>query len=94
MKYAVFLQGENFAIPTNEKSDLVGFFATKVVDANTESNAKDQAIALVKKDPKVLEAFSKSKSINPTLNIMVAHELFEGSRMTHTKYTYYAMEEE
>ena len=94
MKYAVFLQGDNYAIPTNEKSELVGFFVTKVVDSSTEQKAEEQAMALVRKDPEVKKAIANSKNVNPTLRVKVVHELFKGSRMKHTKYTYFSMEDE
>ncbi|WP_177418983.1 hypothetical protein [endosymbiont of Lamellibrachia barhami] len=94
MKYAVFLQGENYEIPTNEKTKHVGFFVTKVVDASNKISAEEQAMVLVGKDPQIIKAIAMSDGIEPTLEVKVVHELLHESRMKHTTYTYFPMEEE
>lgn len=55
--YAVFLQGDNFELSREGRKQLLGFFVTVRVEAESEAEAGNKAIRLVKSDSQLADAF-------------------------------------
>ena len=91
MNFAVFLMGENF--PINGEASLQGFFVTKRIEASSEEIASAQAIAAVKADPRLSNAFSVATGAVPEITVRVVHQLPDFIKMGDTEYQFFPMEE-
>ena len=91
--YAVFLMGEDFMLPNSGNKELCGFFVTVRVEANTEDEAGAAALEVLKKDPKLADAFKASSPKTPRIEVRVVHELLPENKMKNTEYTLFPMEE-
>jgi len=91
INYAVFLEGNNFELTHAGKKDLFGFFITVRIEADSESEAKSEAIQLVKSDPELSEAYRADAKEAPVIKVKVVHELLSENKMNKTKYTFFSM---
>jgi len=91
--YAVFLEGNNFELSHIGRKELLGFFVTVRVEAQTEREAEIQAIQLVKSDPQLSNAFRADARETPIVKVKVVHELLPENRMEKTGYIFFPMEE-
>lgn len=91
--YAVFLNGENFDIHFEGKRQLVGFFTTVRVEAETDEAAAHMAVDVVMSDSMLSEAFSAGTSTKPDLQIKAIHVLEPDNKMKNTPHTFFSMNE-
>lgn len=91
-KYVIFIEGENFLLDFNDEETAMGFFITKCVHANSKEKAKELAFHLLRKEPKLSQAFRRSGILLPTMVAHVIHELLQGSKMKDTKFTFFPIE--
>ena len=92
--YAVFLQGENFELPRDGGKQLLGFFVTVRVEAESEAEAGSKAIQLVKSDSQLEDSFKADAAVSSDLRVKLLHQLLPENRMDRTEYTFYPMGEE
>ena len=90
--YAVYLEGADFLLPRGDKKELLGFFVTVRVEAESDLAARVAAQTLVESDPELTGAF-REQGIAPKLTVKVVHELLPDNRMSKTPYMYFPMEE-
>ena len=67
--YKVVLRGENFLVESGGTIQKLGFFATRFVQAASESEAELLAVAVVKSDPGLVKAVLNERSDPPMINI-------------------------
>jgi hypothetical protein len=91
--YAVFLEGNDFALNFGGVEQAVGFFITVRVEAHSEEAAATAAIAIVRADPRLAEAFSGATLQHLRLEPKVVHELPPENRMENTGFVFFPMEE-
>ena len=92
--YAVFLQGNDFSLTRDDIKDVLGFFITVRVEAESEEKASILATEIVKSEPELAEAFSTNASTKPSIEVKVVHELLPENKMNKTEFFFYSMEEE
>ena len=80
-------------LPNSGNKELCGFFVTVRVEANTEDEAGAAALEVLKKDPKLADAFKASSPKTPRIEVRVVHELLPENKMKNTEYTLFPMEE-
>ena len=92
--YAVFLQGDNFQLSREGVIQLLGFFVTLRVEAESEPEAEKKAIQLVRSDSQLAEAFKENSPASPEIRVKVVHQLLPENKMKNTEFTFFKMEEE
>jgi len=92
--YAVFIEGNDFLLTHGDTKEALGFFVTVRVEANSEDEAINTAIEIVKSNPKLAEAYTTNLNKKPSLKVNVVHELLPDNKMNNTGFTFYPMEEE
>lgn len=89
--YAVFLEGNDFELMRKGAREMVGFFVTVRVEAESEDGAIARAIEVVKSNEQLKEAFNRNASIAPRLNAKRVHELLPNNKMENTKLIFFPM---
>ncbi len=92
--YAVFLQGDNFELSRDGRKQLLGFFVTVRVEAESEADAGNKAIQLVKSDSHLADAFMAGTAASPEIQVKVVHQLLPENKMTRTEYSFFPMNDE
>jgi len=92
--FAVFLEGSNFELSRNGLNEVVGFFVSVRVEAQSEQEAANCAIEVVKSDPLLQQEFRPEASAIPRIDAKVVHELQPESKMKNTEFIFFPMEEE
>lgn len=88
--YAVFLEGSNFRLRSDEPEVLSGFFFTKRVLAASSVEAAAFAIQSAWLDPRI--AGQENNTPRPHIEASVVHELLDSNRMRDTDYQVFDME--
>lgn len=65
--FAVMLRGENFEIPVDGTPERMGFYTTRHVRADSEAEAEQRAVALVRQGKKLRAATRKDSAHTPML---------------------------
>lgn len=91
--YVVFLEGNDFELTSNGHKEVVGFFITVRVEAQTEEVAAEKAIEVVKADPCLAEAFAGGSRKSPRIEAKVVHELPAENKMKNTDFQFFPMVE-
>jgi len=87
--FVVFVQGENFELEVDGKLQPAGFFASRRVDAETEEEASNAAMAQLLKEPEL-----EGKALpDYSLIVKVAHEMPLEHKNKYSGFTLYPMEE-
>lgn len=92
-KYSVLLEGENFSILQDDDSKLFGFYATRKVKANNETEAELLAIALIREDENLLENIDPKSSIESLVRVDSVSKLKWWNRLSVSGFTFFPMEE-
>ena len=91
--YAVFLEGNDFALSRNGRREVVGFFVTVRVETESEHEAASRAIEVVKSNSMLQEAFGPEPGAVPRIEAKAVHELMPDNKMKNTEFTFFPMEE-
>lgn len=91
--YAVFLEGKNLELSRDGRKELLGFFVTVRVEAQSEYDAKTSATTLIKSDPQLADAFKATAGKEPKIQVNVVHQLLPENKMKNTGYVFFPMEE-
>jgi hypothetical protein len=67
--FKVLLRGENFLVESGGSIQKLGFFATRFVQAGSESEAELLAVAVVKGDAGLAKAVLNERNDPPMINI-------------------------
>jgi hypothetical protein len=91
--YAVFLEGEDFELLHGEGKELLGFFVTVRVEAQSDCEAKIRATNLVKSDPQLADAFKATAAKAPKIEVKIVHQLLPENKMKSTGFVFFPMKE-
>ena len=91
-KYSVFLEGENFPIITDGKTELLGFFTTRKVKAASKEEAELLAVATIKNDPGLISTMDKSVEAEPKIYMESIAQLRWWSRLGGAGYSFFPMD--
>lgn len=91
--YAVFIEGNDFELSRNGRKEVVGFFVTVRVETESESEAASRAIAVVRSDSLLQDAFKPGVGAVPRIEAKVVHELMPDNKMKNTQFTFFPMVE-
>lgn len=87
--YVIFVQGENFNLEVDGKTQPAGFFASRRVEAETEEEASSAVITQLLTEPEI-----KGKELSDySMLVKVAHEMPIEHKNTYSGFTLYPMEE-
>jgi hypothetical protein len=87
--FVIFVQGENFNLEVDGKTQPAGFFASRRTEAKTEDEASRIAIAQLMSEPEI-----KGKELHDfTVLVKVAHEMPLEHKNTYSGFTLFPMEE-
>ncbi len=92
-KYAVVLEGKNFPVMAGCKTDLLGFYTTRVVKASDEREAEQKAISLIRHDPDLLDALDRSSNSEPKIFVNSIMKVKWWRRTGGVGYTFFEMNE-
>jgi hypothetical protein len=92
--FAVFLQGSDFELSRGGNKEVLGFFITVRVEAQSEEAAAIAAIGVVKSDHQLEEAFIVKAAKTPKIEVKVIHELLPENKMKNIEFVFFAMEDE
>ena len=89
------LQGKNFLLNFDGKSQKHGFYTTRYVEANDPEEAELKAVDLIKMDSKLTESVQNDHSDVPMIYLdeLIELECFEGENITGTGYSFYIEDE-
>lgn len=73
-RFYVLLHGKNFKIPVNGTDKPVSFFTTRYIYSSDEDYAKEKAIAMVFKEPRIKSCLNTKDDI-PVLSIKEIKEV-------------------
>ena len=90
-KYRVFLQGKNFLLNIDDKTEKIGFYTTRFVEANDELEAENKSVELIRNDPQLRQLVLNEKDDPPTIYQEDIEELsdFDGIKTPGAGYTFY-----
>ena len=88
------LRGENFLIKLEDKVENLGFYATRVVKANSEKEAELRAIDLIRNDGSLISMVQKTSDINPKIYLESINNASWWQRLGGKGYTFWPMESE
>ena len=90
-KYKVLARGQNFLLDLNGLVEKVGFYTTRFVEAENESQAEDNAISTVRADPQLCDVVLNPQSDTPMLFVEEITELdsFEGFGVPGAGFSFY-----
>lgn len=87
--YVVFLQGENFGLEVDGELQPAGFFASRLVEAEDEEQASQEAIVRLLAEPEL-----EGRSLpNHTVLVKVVHEMPSEHKNIYSGFTLYPLEE-
>ena len=92
-KYVVKLRGESFEIFFDNEEKNVGFYATRVVKANNESEAENKAVDLVKNDQSLLSTLVPNSNKNPKVYVESVSPAKFWQKIGGTGYVFWPMDE-
>ncbi|WP_232522449.1 hypothetical protein, partial [Marinimicrobium alkaliphilum] len=87
--FVAFVEGENFKLEVNGKMQLVGFFASRRVEAETEEDASRAVIEMLLAEPEL----EGNALPNYTMSVKVAHEMPIDHKAKYSGFTFFPMEE-
>jgi len=90
-KYAVILEGRNFPIVTDTGVQILGFYATRKVEAPNEQDAALAAMEQVRSDPQLLAVIDRDKTVKPRLFVKSTETLSWWGDMKSSGYTFFPM---
>ncbi len=93
-KYKVMLRGENFLIKFEDKVENLGFYTTRVVNANSAEEAESRAIDLIRNDEELLSVVQRVSDLNPKIYLESITEASRWQRLGGKGYTFWPMESE
>ncbi len=93
-KFQVKLQGENFPIVWEGRTEMLGFYATRAVKAGSESEAELIAVDMVKSDSLLIGTMDLTIDSDPKIYLVSIAKLGWWCRLGGEGYTFYPMEEE
>ncbi|WKL58623.1 hypothetical protein Q1W73_06460 [Asticcacaulis sp. ZE23SCel15] len=67
MWYRVMLKGENFRTKTDGKTEILGFYTTRYVEAGSEDEAEHKAVDLIRKDESLKKIVLNAKDDPPLI---------------------------
>lgn len=91
--YAVLLEGNDYELSRGGSKELLGFFVTVRVDAQSECEVKISATNLVKSDPELADAFKSAADKTPKIEVKVVHQLLPENKMKNTEFVFFPMNE-
>jgi len=94
-KYKALVRGQNFLLNNNGKVGRFGFYATRFVDAGSEADAEEKAIATLRDDPALRDAVLNEKSDPPIMFVEDISQLdsFDGLNLPGTGLSFYSERE-
>ena len=85
--FVIFIQGENFNLQVDGKVQPAGFFASRRVEAETETEAANAVKELLLTEPEL-----EGKALpNYSMLVKVAHEMPVKHKNTYSGFTLYPM---
>ena len=93
-KYRVFVRGENFLLNLEGRSQKMGFFAARFVEAQDEEEAVCAAVEALRADPKLLDSVLNQEADSPLMYAEEIEELeaFDIPPVTVNGFTFYSEE--
>lgn len=91
-RFAIVLEGKNFPIVTDTGVQVLGFYTTRKLKAETEQQAVLMALEQVKTDPQLLAVIDRDKTSSPRLFMKSAHTLAWWEDMKSSGYTFFPMQ--
>ncbi len=91
--FVIFVHGENYNLEVEGKVQLAGFFATRRAEAETEAEATAIAVSQLKNEPELSVTTIVESEKDPTISIMVAHEMPLAHKNKYTGFTFYPIKE-
>lgn len=91
-KYEVMLEGKNFPVFVDGKTEVLGFFVTRKVKAVSEKEAELKAVAMVRGDKKLISTLDTSHDAKPKIYLDNINQLSWWSLLGGSGYIFYPME--
>jgi hypothetical protein len=93
--YRVFVRGENFLINVDGCVKKLGFYTTRFVEANDEREAEENAISILRKDPKLRGCILNKESDTPMLFVEEIEKVdsFDGLTLPGAGFSFYPDDE-
>jgi hypothetical protein len=92
-KYSVILEGKNFPILSDGKTELLGFMTTRKVKARDLEEAEFKAVELIKQDSSLMASLDQNHEANPEIHLDSIYALKWWNKLGGKGYTFYKMEE-
>ena len=92
-RYGVTLEGINYEIRKESGPALLGFYTTRYVSAENETEAELNAVKLVKEDKTLLNMTVRNSEQVPTLRLEEIWEVSMEKELGGSGYTFFPMEE-
>ena len=93
-KYRVLLLGENFEINFEGEIDNFGFYTTRVVKANSEEDAEEKAVQLIREDKNLVQMIVEKSTLEPKIYLEGIEIISWWKRIGGKGYSFYKMESE
>lgn len=93
-KYKVMLRGENFEINFEDKIENMGFYATRMVKANSENEAEIKAIDLIRADSSLISMVKRDSQYSPKIYLEYLQAASWWERTGGKGYTFWPMDSE
>ena len=90
-KYKVLVRGENFLMNIDDVNQKVGFYTTRFVEAESEEEAENKVIDILRNDPKLIKSVLNKKSDSPMIYVEEIEQLksFKGHPINGTGFAFY-----
>ncbi|MBA6339284.1 hypothetical protein H4J57_19030 [Colwellia sp. BRX8-7] len=92
-KYSVILEGKNFPVLSDGKTELLGFMTTRKVKACDIEEAELKAIELIKQDSSLMSSLDQNHEATPEIYLDSIYALKWWNRLGGKGYTFFNMGE-
>lgn len=89
VRYKIFLNGQNLLTEVEGSLQYLGFYTTRTVEAGTEAEAESLALALIRRDKKLLQIMRNDADDPPTFSIEEIVEIVDESEARNTGFPFY-----
>ncbi len=90
--FVVFVEGSNFNLEIDGKIQLMGFFATRRVEAKTEDEAANIVLERIVKEPELGISNNAVQGIESSLNAKNVYEMPPDHENKYHGFTFFPME--
>lgn len=89
MRYSILLNGRNLLAEVEGSLQYLDFYTTRTVEAGSKAEAESLAIALIRRDKKLLQLMRNEADDPPTFSVEEIVELVDESATHNTGFSFY-----